>query len=287
MQEETGKAFKILTDKNETIAARMRALFYLRNSDDPYSAKCIEGAFDDESVLLKHEAAYVLGQKKDSASMDVLRKVLKNENEDEVVRHEAAEALGNYLDSSNLPLLDSLVGHSSAPVSETCYIAACKIREGMKTNYPEVSSFDSRDPAFPLKVSSLEEAKRIFLNPKSCLYQRYKAMFWLRDAGEAEVLCEGFSDESALFKHEIAFVLGQMRDPRAVEVLGQVMADPSEHGMVRHESAEALGAIGTKRCHELLTPFLNSQLAILRESVEVALDIHAYENSNELEYCKV
>lgn len=48
------------------------------------------------------------------------------------------------------------------------------------------------------------------------LFDRYRAMFALRDMvpseGEAAVvaLCEAFSDDCALLKHELAFVLGQV-----------------------------------------------------------------------------
>ena len=37
-----------------------------------------------------------------------------------------------------------------------------------ESNY--VSRFDSRDPALPLECMNFDEAKRIFLNDKECLY---------------------------------------------------------------------------------------------------------------------
>jgi len=53
---------------------------------------------------------------------------------------------------------------------------------------------------------------------------------------------------------------------------------------VRHECAESLGAIGTLECKSALEKYLKDPERIVRESVEVALDICEYELSNTLDY---
>ena len=45
----------------------------------------------------------------------------------------------------------------------------------------------------------------------------------------------GFADSSALLKHELAYVLGQMKDPYAIPVLTDVLKTETEDPMVRHE----------------------------------------------------
>ena len=45
----------------------------------------------------------------------------------------------------------------------------------------------------------------------------------------------GFRDESALLKHELAYCLGQMKNPFALPALQDVLADVNEEPMVRHE----------------------------------------------------
>jgi len=45
---------------------------------------------------------------------------------------------------------------------------------------------------------------------------------------------------------------------------------------VRHEAAEALGAIGTQRCFELLSKYKDDEDQIVRESCLVALDAQEY-----------
>ena len=75
---------------------------------------------------------------------------------------------------------------------------------------------------------------------------RYKAMFALRNIGDEEsikALGSGLTDSSALFRHEIAFVLGQAASPHAVQELISRLRDDEESPMVRHECAEALGSI--------------------------------------------
>jgi deoxyhypusine monooxygenase len=49
----------------------------------------------------------------------------------------------------------------------------------------------------------------------------------------------GFSDPSALFKHELAYCLGQMKQTSALPVLESVLRNVSEDPMVRHEVCTA------------------------------------------------
>lgn len=42
---------------------------------------------------------------------------------------------------------------------------------------------------------------------------------------------------------QVAYVLGQLRDKASIDALINTLKDVTEHPMVRHEAAEALGAI--------------------------------------------
>lgn len=267
------------------IARRMRALFYLRNILQPESADAIAEVFGSESVLLKHEAAYVLGQMCIGSSVEVLLRVLSDESEDEIVRHEAGEALGNFpATQETMEALVKYAAHPCRPISETCHLALMKLRSGCDM----VSKFGSRDPASPMEAT-FEEARRVLLDRCECLYRRYQAMFFLRDLGTPDAvhaLGKAMEDESALFKHEISFVFGQMRRPESVPYLIRGVEDEGEHGMVRHECAEALGIIGSDEALRTLVKYLHDPCDILRESVEVAVDIHGYITGSEEEYCR-
>ena len=63
----------------------------------------------------------------------------------------------------------------------------------------------------------------------------------------------------------------QMDD--AVPTLIDILSDSSEHVMVRHEAAEALGAIGNTDAIPVLKEFLHDEHIEVSESCEVALDL--------------
>ena len=85
-------------------------------------------------------------------------------------------------------------------------------------------------------------------------------------------------ESSALLRHEVAYVLGQMQHPDAVDFLATSLKRQGEHRMVRHESAEALGAIEERwgECETILECFLNDEDDVVRDSVIVALDAADY-----------
>ena len=96
-------------------------------------------------------------------------------------------------------------------VAETCELAVDKLKYEEEAARPcEQSPYCSFDPAPALPIESLEELRRIYLDPKQRLFKRYQAMFTLRNMNSAEsvaVLVEGFRDDSALFRHEIGISL--------------------------------------------------------------------------------
>ena len=130
------------------------------------------------------------------------------------------------------------------------------------------------------------------------LFKRYRAMFSLRDLASPPdlptavpavlALAEGFADSSALFRHEIAFVFGQLAHPASIPALTAALSNTEEASMVRHEAAEALGSLGDEEGVEAtLLKFLHDKEQVVRESVIVALDMAEYEKSNETEYALI
>ena len=143
---------------------------------------------------------------------------------------------------------------------------------------PGVSEFGSVDPAPPSNETIVQKLAATLLDEESRMFERMRAVFSLRNnrSKEAvEILCMGFSTQSALLRHELAYVLGQMQDSSAVPTLIEVLSDESEHVMVRHEAAEALGAIGDRKAKPVLEHFLQDPLPEVAESCEVALDLLA------------
>merc|ERR1712156_1270363 len=90
---------------------------------------------------------------------------------------------------------------------------------------------------------------------------------------------------SALFRHEIAFVLGQVASPLASEQLLTRLRDENENPMVRHECAEALGDIPGVEIEAEMAKYLDPKVdPVVRESCVIALDMADYNNSKEFQY---
>ena len=248
-------------------------------------------------ALLRHEFAYVLGQMRDSRALSALESTLCSSDEDIMVRHECAEALGAIGSSSSLPVLQLCSNDASIEVGQTCHLALDFIawkenggREGDE-DAPAVcacmlSPYNSHDPApaHPAheKLSTVEIG-RIVSDGNALLFERFRAMFSLRNRGGEEAvhqLGHALTNDtsSALLRHEIAYVLGQMQHPCSVEYLSTSLKRDGEHKMVRHESAEALGAIEERwgECEEVLRQFLDDEDVVVRESCMVALDAADY-----------
>lgn len=165
------------------------------------------------------------------------------------------------------------------------------------------SDFASIDPAPPLPQNeqtqpSIPELEKVLLDIKLPLFHRYRSMFALRDLASPPTLptatpavlalAKGFADPSALFRHEIAFVFGQLSHPASIPSLVTTLSNTQEMSMVRHEAAEALGSLGEEEgVEEVLKRFLDDPEEVVRESVVVALDMAEYERSGETEYALV
>jgi deoxyhypusine monooxygenase len=87
------------------------------------------------------------------------------------------------------------------------------------------------------------------------------------------LMCECFNDKfTPLFKHEVAFVLGQMAKTasKALTKLEQVLQDENENSIVRHETALALGEIAEGK--ELLEKYSTHKDQLVAESCIIATE---------------
>ena len=206
------------------------------------------------------------------------------------MRHEAAEALGAIGDSSVSNVLEKYLSDPSHEVAETCQISLERIRwlqKEEKEKFVDDNPYKSVDPAPPLRSGSISEWQHQLMDSSLPLFARYRAMFALRNHGGREAvlgLVTGFQDSSALFKHEVAYILGQMQDESAIDGLRERLEDVTEDAMVRHECAEALGSIATDDCFRILQKYQQDGERVVRESCEVALDMYKYEKSGAFQY---
>ena len=274
---------KVLVDETAPVAKRTRAVFLLRQNGSTEAMDVLATALGSPSVLLGHEVAYVLGQMGSAHPVAVLRKVLQSPRDyHPIVRHEAAEALGAIGLEANIDLLEQHCSDADVEVSDTCKIAVDRLRF-MQANPRWGEEYKSRyhcvDPAPVAEESDVAELKAMLNDSSLSLFQRYRAMFKLRDINSKEAvlaLASGFSDPSPVFRHEVAYVFGQMAHPASVPSLVTMLGKTDEHSMVRHEAAEALGAVGGDDVDAILKGFVGDADRIVKESCDVALDIYDY-----------
>jgi deoxyhypusine monooxygenase len=150
----------------------------------------------------------------------------------------------------------------------------------------------------PDSGKTVEELGKTLMDTEQPLFKRYRAMFALRDLASppdlptavpaVKALATGFADDSALFRHEIAFVFGQLSHPASIPALTAALSDVNEASMVRHEAAEALGSLGDEEgVEDTLKKFLNDKERVVVESVIVALDMADYEKGTDAEYALI
>lgn len=142
------------------------------------------------------------------------------------------------------------------------------------------SGFTSVDPAPPEaavgREPTVQELRSHLMDRQEPMFQRMRAVFALRNIGghdAVDALAEAFQDPSALLRHEIAYVMGQMGDPHALPFLTEVLSKDDEHVMVRHEAAEAMGAIGDEAARLVLEKYVDDPNPEVAESCVVALDL--------------
>jgi len=287
----------VVCDSSQPLAKRFRAIFLLKNiGTDEAVVALAQALAKDESALLRHEVAYCIGQMGSPIAIPYLERVLETDA-NSMVRHEAGEALGAIGLKECLPILERYRNDPAQEVSETCEIAISVVNWKLdhpneaKSMFPSSDQFLSVDPAPPAPSKDVQKLKETLCDPNQSLFDRYKAMFSLRNIATEEsvlALCAGFSEEkSALFRHEIAYVLGQLQHPASSDALKKVLETNNENPMVRHEAAEALGAIANMDAIEFLRTFVADKERVVRESCDIALDMADYYTSDQFQYAAV
>lgn len=306
--EELRTTYAKLLDAQEPIDSRMREVYRLKEAHLKTWAGVqilLEAIDTTDSVLLQHELAYNVGQSGLSEAVPGLEKILAQADRyDVVTRHEAAESLGAIGSTRALQSLERHGDPAREPrveVRETCELALARIAMKEKKGVKAVSAsgdcpFVSVDPSpafssmntvaadgegpVPTTVEELE-AILMDMTGSTRLFRRYMAMFSLRNIGSdaaVAALCRALREDttSALFRHEVAFVLGQLERPKSQPALIASLKDEAEAPMVRHEAAEALGAIADPATLPVLEAYATHSEAIVRDSCVVALEMHRY-----------
>ena len=213
-----------LQNGNLSLPQKYRILFSLRNCSNASALNALLLALKDDSALLRHDVAFALGQRQDTAAIQALKGLLEDPNEHCMVRHEAAEALGAIGTPECLRPVACQVASPVPEVAETCLLAQQRIQYFAGATGAEQSKFGSVDPTPPFPTATpAATLSETLLSSTSSLFDKYRALFALRDQGgdaavDAMAACLRTS-RSTLLKHEVAYVLGQLLDKRGLACL--------------------------------------------------------------------
>ena len=126
-------------------------------------------------------------------------------------------------------------------------------------------------------VNSVSVLQNVLCDENANLALRFRALFSLKhlgaqgDIAAIDAISAAFKSDSALLKHELSYCLGQTKNKHAIKTLRERLEDPNEDAICRHESAEALAAIGDPDNLELLKKYLNDESVVVRETCELAV----------------
>ncbi|EEA06578.1 PBS lyase HEAT-like repeat family protein [Cryptosporidium muris RN66] len=281
---------KLLCTDNTNIATKIRCLFFGRYYSNDEAVNIIIKSLDfSNSILFRHEAAYVLGQIGRNKAVSKLTELLSDINESPIVRHEAGEALAAIGDNSSIKVIEKFLNDPSNVVAETCYLALHSLKNKQNKLLKDSSKlesdisvssennlFNTVDPTLPISIrekSKVDIFSKMLLDISIPLEQRYGALFALRNIlanltninnvkyikenninNNKELInlitnsiCSAMEmdNSSAIFRHECAFVLGQLQILSSADSLARTIMNENEESIVRHEAAFALGSVGS------------------------------------------
>ena len=254
----------ILMSFSGTSEQRIQAIFHqlFDNSNNSINILCNTLQYDP-SPIVRHEAAYILGEKHNPLAVDVLIKVIETDSH-KIVIHESALALanlGNIAYPKSEHTLQKLLQYPDEDVVDTVEIALQRL--DMKMTSTALQNDQKILESILANTAPENKEKRI------------QASFLLMDNASTEsvdLLLQSLHREpSSIVKHELIFSLGECIDYRVVPELMKVLKIDSNFFSV-HESLLALGTIGDSQAEPSIRNFLSHSDPGISESAEIALE---------------
>jgi len=298
-----------LCNKNHGSLLRHEIAFVLGQLRDKRACTTLTKILDtkNDCVIARHECAEALAAIGCNDSIDILKKysescsVIDNDNDNPIEIYETCIIALKYLQWK----LNNKSDNKNNDDNDDEYIVACPCME--QTTILPQSPYLSVDPAPPhvdpkyINLSN-KELGQILLSTNTNLFDRYRVLFTLRNRGGATNKNDHKSaiqelnnvlltdNSSALLRHEIAYVLGQIQNRCSQNALITCLKNEKEHRMVRHEAAEALGAVMENLygsddendrivCNNVLNEYMLDDELVVSESCIVALDAVDYWNT--------
>jgi HEAT repeat protein len=231
--------------------------------------------------IIRARVAEVFGISKDKSAIPALLDALKGEYF--TVRSRAALALGNIGDARVMPNLLLLLKDNEGEVRSAACIALGKFRD--PSTFEEIANILLDDQKIEVRQSAalaLGDTKHPAAIP--FLMEALRDSFWWFEREQAaadllsaigkmgtavfEPLIEALGDKEGTVRRYAATVLGNLRDPRAIEDLSMMLYDL--HTEVGKAAADALSKFGPQAVDVLVESIHHPESGI-RENAVVAL----------------
>ncbi|MCY3413108.1 MAG: HEAT repeat domain-containing protein [Candidatus Heimdallarchaeota archaeon] len=209
----------------------------------------------DSSAIVKHEAAFALGEIKNKKLAAKELSYAIQHDPSVFVIHEASLALSNLGLAEYQPILRSVLDHPDSNVRKTAKIALQRLE--MKQSSEKILSESSiLDPTIKEEI-------------------RIQLVFQHMNQGTEEdidLLLKALKQESdPIVKHEIVFALGESASKKVVgPLIKELQVDGNT--FVRHEILLALGTLGNEDSVDFIKEFLDHPNPDIVESAYMALE---------------
>lgn len=254
----------ILTSFSGSSEQRIQAIFHLLFDESDEAIKILDRTLqNDPSPIVRHEAAYILGEKDNKLCVEPLIRAIQNDNH-KIVIHESLLALAN-LGKIGFPESEEIIRSQQLNVDpdvvDTAEIALQRFR--MKMDNETISN-------------DLNSVRKILadLGPAN-KERRIQGSFVLMDdasTSAVDLLIEILHKEpSPIVKHEIVFSLGEVIHHKVIPELIKVL-ETDKNFFTVHESLLALGTIGDITVDHKIREFLQHDDPGIVESAEISLE---------------
>ena len=139
----------------------------------------------------------------------------------------------------------------------------------------------------------MKECSDILQSKNYSVNDKYDAIYQLRSMETEEAMqtlrdCYPFLEGSELLQHEVMYVFGQVIIESNIDFLIATLHNDLEAPVVRHEAGEALANYPLQRERSLpeLRKYLDSNISVLRSTVNLAIKKLESYNFNSNNYCK-
>ena len=259
-----------LLDRRNSQLVRHELAYVLGQMQKSEACNVLQTVLDDgsEDTMVRHECAEALGAIGDIGAVPTLERGTKpvaGQDGEEVNPTEVRETCTIALDlirwkvagrQGEAPLycacMSPYTSVDPAPPNETDLMSTADLEKQLMDEsrslfdrYRAMFSLRNRVPG-TVNAGASSNSTRCAANPFSCVTLLSVYLPWNAGGDSEAVAALGralVNDKtSVLFRHEVAYVLGQTQSPVGLAALRESLSRKGEHAMVRHEAAEALGA---------------------------------------------